>query len=239
SRASLERRHARRIQEAGRYAGRAGLEEGRRRFGSRERREDDRSRVHFSLSGSCSDGAFELHDRKNCGRLQHLGRIAVSNSRASYRRCHPRTAPRSDAIRSCASSACRTTSGLGSALIATVRLSLFIGFVRRVVIQQLGGREDRRGRGEDLQVCLPCDISVENSLMIPGESFIEGFLWCQKLGPQPFGDPEGIATRMPLPLGKLNGKLLQTGRQHGDDPFSFALCHLCLLVESALEYLFE
>jgi isoquinoline 1-oxidoreductase subunit beta len=60
-------------------------------------RESDRSGVHVSLSGSRSDGAFELHDRKNSRRLRNLGRIAVSNSGASHRRRHPRTAPRSGA----------------------------------------------------------------------------------------------------------------------------------------------
>jgi hypothetical protein len=44
-----------------------------------------------------------------------------------------------------------------------------------------------------------------------------------------------LAPRMPVPLGKLNEKLLQTGRQHGDDPLPLALRHLCLLVASALE----
>ena len=73
------------------------LKKGDADFGSREMRENDRSGVHVSLSGSCSDGAFELHDRKNSRRLRNLGRIAVSNSRASHRRRHPRTAPRSGA----------------------------------------------------------------------------------------------------------------------------------------------
>src|SRR4029077_15699175 len=100
-----------------------------------------------------------------------------------------------------------TMSGLGFALIAAVIVSIFIDFVRRVVIQQLGGREYRRGRSGDLPVCLPRFISVEDGLTVTAESFIECFLRHQKLGPQPFGDPEGVATRMPVPLGKLNGKL--------------------------------
>src|SRR6476660_7666060 len=63
-----------------------------------------------------------------------------------------------NAVRSCASSACRMTSELGSELIAAVILSFFIGFVSCVVIQQFGGRECRRGRRGGLRVCLPCDI---------------------------------------------------------------------------------
>jgi hypothetical protein len=43
-----------------------------------------------------------------------------------------------NAIRSRASSACRTTSGLGSALIDAVIVSLFVGFVWCIVIEQLG-----------------------------------------------------------------------------------------------------
>jgi hypothetical protein len=39
---------------------------------------------------------------------------------------------------------------------------------------------------------------------------------------------------MPVPRGKLNGKLLHTGRPHGDEPRPFALRYLCRLVESAL-----
>src|ERR1019366_3063881 len=112
--------------------------------------------------------------------------VTASRCQFGLNRIPGRTTPKANsvnAIRSCASSACRTTSGLGSALIAAVILSLFVGFVWRVIIQQLGGREYRGGRSGDLPVCLPCDISVENGLMIPGESFIECFLWCQKLGP--------------------------------------------------------
>ena len=44
---------------------------------------------------------------------------------------------------------------------------------------------------------------------------------------------------MSVPFGKLNGKLRHAGRPHGDDPLPFAVRHLCRLVESALELLFE
>jgi hypothetical protein len=73
----------------------------------------------------------------------------------------------------------------------------------------------------------------------PGERFIEGLLWGQKVGPRLFGDPEGIATRMPVPLGKPNGKLLHAGLPHGNELLPFALRHLCLFVERALEFRFE
>src|ERR1019366_3299629 len=45
--------------------------------------------------------------------------------------------------------------------------------------------------------------------------------------------------RVPVPLGKLKRKLPHTGRPHGDESLPFTLRHLCRLVESALEYLFE
>src|SRR3984893_6966777 len=99
--------------------------------------------------------------------------VTASRCQFGLNRIPGRTIPKVNsvnAIRSSASSACRTTSGLGSALIAAVILSLFVGFVWRALIQQLGGREYRGRRGGDLQVCLPCDISVEDGLTIPGES---------------------------------------------------------------------
>src|SRR4029077_20617466 len=111
--------------------------------------------------------------------------VTASRCQFGLNRIPGRTTPKANsvnAIRSSASSACRTTPGLGSALIAAVILSLFVGFVWRVVIEQLGGREIR-GRSGDLPECLPRDKSVEDGLTIPGESFIECFLRCQKLGP--------------------------------------------------------
>src|ERR1700686_2940197 len=88
-----------------------------------------------------------------------------------------------NAIRSCASSACRTTSRLGSALIGAVISSLFIGFVRRVVIKKLGGREYRGGRSGDLPVCLPCDISVEDGLTIPARVSSNAFFGVKNSDP--------------------------------------------------------
>ena len=44
---------------------------------------------------------------------------------------------------------------------------------------------------------------------------------------------------MPVPLGKLNGKVLKTGRPHGDGLLLFAPRHFYLLAESVLEELFE
>src|ERR1700730_10725800 len=44
---------------------------------------------------------------------------------------------------------------------------------------------------------------------------------------------------MPVPLRKLNGKVLKTGRPHGDELLLFAPRHLYLLAESVLEELFE
>src|ERR1700724_1813524 len=44
---------------------------------------------------------------------------------------------------------------------------------------------------------------------------------------------------MPVALGKLNGKVLKTGRPHGDGLLLFAPRHFNLLAESVLEELFE
>jgi hypothetical protein len=105
--------------------------------------------------------------------------VTASRCQFGLNRVPGRTTPKANsinAIRSRASSACRTTSGLGSALIDAVIVSLFVGFVWCIVIEQLGGREYSGGRGGDLPVCLPCDISIEDGLTIPGENLIECFL---------------------------------------------------------------
>ena len=158
-------------------------------------REESRAVMGELLAGKATDAQRDLSVRGGRVMIRRRTRplatwdsLYVTASRCQFglNGIPGRTTPKANsvnAIRSWASSACRTTSGLGSALTAAVIVSLFIGFIWRVVTHQLGGREDRGGRGGDRPVGLPRNISVEDALAIPSESFIECFLWCQKLGP--------------------------------------------------------
>jgi hypothetical protein len=56
------------------------------------------------------------------------------------------------------------------------RRILAIAMVLERARGQVGGREYGGGRSGDRPVCLPCDISVEDGLTIPGENFIECFI---------------------------------------------------------------
>ena len=62
--------------------------------------------------------------------------------------------------------------------------------------------------------------------MIGGERFVGRLRWCQKIDAQLFGEVQNVATRMPVALGKLNGKLLQAGHPPGDESLPIALRHL-------------